>query len=138
MKRFVTALFVLAFSLACAGGGEPSELAKEECTPSADATACEKCFVEKCAEQCMSCVDDPACYACGQTDELDPSCSSNPLIGQYLTCVLTADCAAVCAGEPPPSRPPRVGKARRGGRDGKAAKSPRGARGAKGGKHKNP
>ena len=117
MNRFTSVFFLVAFSLACAGSGH-SELAQQECTPAADASACEKCFIESCGEQCMDCVDDPVCFACGEGDGSEASCQGNEEIALFLTCVLTADCATACSGEPTPTKPPRVGKGRKGGRGG--------------------
>ena len=145
MNRFTSVFMVVLFSLACAGSGH-SDLAQEECTPAADASACEKCFIEKCSEQCMNCVDDPVCYACGEGDGLDATCTDNEQIALFLTCVLTADCQTECAGEPPPTKPPRVGRGRKGGggRGGGGGGGGGGGAGdgegkaGKGGKHKSP
>lgn len=139
MNRITALLTVLFLSLACGSSGY-SELAEEECAVPSDATDCDRCFLEACATQCRECVDNETCYACTSSDTVDEAtCSSNEQVALLLTCVLTADCAQACMGEPPPdpNKPPRIGKGRKhGGKAGKGSKSGDGDGDGKAGKGK--
>ncbi|MEQ1506115.1 MAG: hypothetical protein ABMB14_28035 [Myxococcota bacterium] len=120
-KLTVWIAVVLAASLACSGTG--SSLADQECTPAADANACDTCLITACEDTCRACVDDVECYKC--TDGGDSSaCEGDPETAAFLACLLTAPCQTECTAEPPKKKRLKGGGG--GGGGGKGGKGKRG------------